>query len=568
MAKNTQINQLKKLLALSSLAVAGAASAQQIPDAGSLLRETERQRPQLPMPAQQAVPQTPIEQAKSDIQITITAFRFIGNLLVTDAELQQVLAGWIGKTADFNDLQQAVDAVAEAYRSRGWFARTQLPAQDISEGIITINILEGKLGTVQIDNQGKTLRISPNFVTNSMTARQKPGDPLDIDALDRSTNILNDTPGLLVTTVLAPGQRDGETDANVKIQEKPLFSGVATFDNTGARSTGENKLAVSTTIDSPFGVGEQFTLNGNKTQGSDYAKLAYAMPIGSDGLRAGVSTSFMRYRLIGDLKSLNALGDAQTYGANVSYPLLRSGTRNLVLSLAVDRKDYYNEANKVASSEKQLHTGILSLSGDMLDGLGAGGLTLASLSLSGGHVDLSGNSTNQAADRSGPQTAGDFLKLGYSLARLQRIMDKLTLWASLNGQVADKNLDSSEKMSLGGPGGVRAYPVLEGTGDDGVITTIELRYNLLPALQVTSFYDYGRIRQSHSANYVGAPTTNSGSLSGYGLGLNYTFAGKFALRAVWARRDGDNPFANPINGLDADGSLDRDRFWLTGTAFF
>ena len=568
MAKNTQINQLKKLLALSSLAVAGAASAQQIPDAGSLLRETERQRPQLPMPAQQAVPQTPIEQAKSDIQITIKAFRFIGNLLVTDAELQQVLAGWIGKTADFNDLQQAVDAVAEAYRSRGWFARTQLPAQDISEGIITINILEGKLGTVQIDNQGKALRISPNFVTNSMTARQKPGDPLDIDALDRSTNILNDTPGLLVTTVLAPGQRDGETDAIVKIQEKPLFSGVATFDNTGARSTGENKLAVSTTIDSPFGVGEQFTLNGNKTQGSDYAKLAYAMPIGSDGLRAGVSTSFMRYRLIGDLKSLNALGDAQTYGANVSYPLLRSGTRNLVLSLAVDRKDYYNEANKVASSEKQLHTGILSLSGDMLDGLGAGGLTLASLSLSGGHVDLSGNSTNQAADRSGPQTAGDFLKLGYSLARLQRIMDKLTLWASLNGQVADKNLDSSEKMSLGGPGGVRAYPVLEGTGDDGVITTIELRYNLLPALQVTSFYDYGRIRQSHSANYVGAPTTNSGSLSGYGLGLNYTFAGKFALRAVWARRDGDNPFANPINGLDADGSLDRDRFWLTGTAFF
>ena len=40
------------------------------------------------------------------------------------------------------------------------------------------------------------------------------------------------------------------------------------------------------------------------------------------------------------------------------------------------------------------------------------------------------------------------------------------------------------------------------------------------------------------------------------------------VRAVWARRISDNPFANPLNGKDQDGSLDKDRFWLTAIKFF
>lgn len=558
----------KSLLSATVLCIlSSSAFAQNVPDAGSLLRENERQQLRT-LPAPQAVPQTPLAKPKGGVVVTIKAFRLVGNRLIGEGALQVVLAPWIGKKADFNDLQQAANAVAEEYRRRGWFARTQLPEQDISEGVITINILEGKLGAVHIDDQGKPLRISKDFVSESITARQKSGDPLNLAYLDRSSSLLNDTPGIAVSTVLAPGKEAGESDVVVKIEDKPLVTATLQADNQGARSTGENKATLNGTLDNPFGMGDQIQLNTNASRGSEYAKLGYSLPVGRDGLRMGISASALQYRLIGDLASLKANGDAQTYGINGLYPLLRSSTRNINFSAAYDRKYYYNEANAVTTSDKTLDALILGLSGDQLDGFGAGGITLWSLNVAGGHVDLSATPSNENADRIGPRTSGSYQKLGYSLARLQRLTNKATFWASLNGQFAGKNLDSSEKMSLGGPSGVRAYPVLEGNGDEGWLATLETRYNIHPEVQVSAFYDHGWIRLSHDANYTGSPLVNTGTLKGAGMSISWGQPGNFSLRATWAHRIGDNPFANPLNGKDQDGSLDKDRFWLTAIKFF
>lgn len=545
------------------------ATAQTVPDAGSLLRETERHLPVLPKAAPQTVPLAPAQQLqKSDLRVTIKGFKFVGNTVLSELVLQTALAPWVGKEAGYDDLQNALNMVAETYRKHGWFARPQLPAQDVTEGIITIHIVEGRLGAIQVDDQGKALRISPEFIRGVMLARQQPGTPINLDDLDRANNLLNDTPGVMANTVLAAGQRDGESDAVVKVEDKPLVSAYVQLDNQGARSTGENKLTANGTLDNPFGIGDQITVNTNGSEGSAYAKLGYSLPVGYDGLRIGASTSAMQYKLIGDLASLKGKGDAQTYGVNASYPLLRSGTRNVNLAASYDHKNYFNEANATTTSDKALDVVILGISGDMLDGFGAGGMTLWSLNLTGGHVDLSACATNVLSDQKGPQTAGNYSKLGYSLSRLQRVTDKGTLWATLYGQAAGKNLDSSEKMSLGGPSGVRAYPVIEGTGDDGWIGTVEARYNVRPELQLSAFYDHGWIKQSHNPDYTGSPQVNTGTLKGAGLGVSWNQAGNFTLKAVWARRIGNNPFANPLNGKDMDGSLDKDRLWLTATKFF
>jgi hemolysin activation/secretion protein len=87
-------------------------------------------------------------------------------------------------------------------------------------------------------------------------------------------------------------------------------------------------------------------------------------------------------------------------------------------------------------------------------------------------------------------------------------------------------------------------------------------------LQVQAFYDHGQIQQSHNPDYVGGPQTNSATFKGAGLGVSWSQAGNFILRAVWAHRIGDNPLPNQINGRDGDGSYDLNRFWLTAIKFF
>jgi hemolysin activation/secretion protein len=561
--------KLIKIIGFLVLTIAGyTALAQTIPDAGSLLREAERQQPRLPTPAPQAVPQAPATPEQSAVRVQVKGFRFSGNTLMTEPELQALLAPWVGKESSFTELQQAINAIAEAYRARGGFARPQLPAQDVSSGIIQINIIEGRLGAVRIDDGGQTLRVDRAMVTDTMTARQKSGDLLSLSALDRSTAILNDTPGVAVATILATGQQPGQTDAVVKVQDKPLFSGTAMLDNQGGRATGSDRLSASLNIDNPRGVGDQIALSGNVSEGNDYLKLAYSLPLGRDGARAGLNTSAMHYKLLGELAVLQAKGDAHTFGLNASYPLLRSGSQNINLAGALDRKNYYNEAASIATSNKQVDVLTLALSGDRIDALGQGGYTLWGINLTSGRLDLSGNATAQNADQIGPQAEGSYHKLGYNIARLQRLSDKTTLWASISGQFANKNLDSSEKLSLGGPSGVRAYPVNEGSGDDGWLATLEVRHNLAPELQASAFYDHGSIKQSHDANYTGAPVVNDATLKGFGVGLSWSQSGNFVIRASLARRVGDNSLASALNGTDGDGSLRLNRFWLSALKFF
>ena len=62
------------------------------------------------------------------------------------------------------------------------------------------------------------------------------------------------------------------------------------------------------------------------------------------------------------------------------------------------------------------------------------------------------------------------------------------LFSATAGQLADKNLDTAEKFYLGGPGGVRAYPQGEATGDQGYRLSGELRL-LVPGLSLDNSWN-------------------------------------------------------------------------------
>ncbi len=543
--------------------------AQPVPDAGSLLRQTEREtappaaRPA--PPATQAAPASAQEQP-GQVRFVVKSFQVQGASLVSQSDVQLALAPWLNRAITFVDLEQAATAVTALYRSRGWFVRPQFPAQDIQEGVVRLDLIEGKLGEVRIDDGGQALRLDPLYVRGLVTARQKQGDALQMDHLARSVNLLNDTPGVVASVSLAPGNATGESDVLVRAQDKPLWSGLAQLDNFGTRSTGNSRASTTVYLDNPSGQGNQGALNALATEGLRYIKLGYSIPWGVDGLRVGVAAAGMQYRLLRDFAALDAKGHARTLGVYGSYPWVRSGNRNVVLNAVLEDRSYHNQANGTQTSQNTSRSALLSLNGDSADNWGQGGFTLWSLSATVGRMDLSGNAVNQAADQAGARTEGGFHKLGFSLARLQRLSPKTMLWVSANGQFAGKNLDSSEKFFLGGPYAVRAYPSLEAQADSGWVSTLELRHNLRPEMQLIAFYDHGRAQVNHDASYAGAPALNRYALSGYGLGLGWNQPGSFNVRATVSHRRGENPAAR--GGLDSDGSKSATRVWLVATKYF
>jgi hemolysin activation/secretion protein len=486
--------------------------------------------------------------------VTLKSIRFVGNTRLTAEQLGPVVQRYLNQPQTFSQLQQAAQDISVAYRDAGWLVRAYLPKQDLGSGELTIQIIEAVFSGVTLEG-ADSARVRFAQIARIFQKQQGSGQPVNVAALDRALLLADDLPGVAVAGSLVAGQQDGETGLSVKLLDEPRAIGDASLDNTGSRSTGSDRLSANLSFNSPLGRGDLLSASATHTQGSDYLRLAATVPVGSDGWRVGANASTLTYHIISpEFAALNSLGDSGGLGLEANYPLVRARTRNLYLSLAVDQKSFHNESNAAVQSDYNSRSTSIGLSGNLFDSLGGGGANSASLTLTEGstalgHLDASENAALE----------GSFSKLRYALSRQQVITADVSLYAALSGQHASQTLDSSEKFTLGGSSGVRAYPSSEGSGSRGQLLNLELRARLPKAVVLTGFYDWGSV-----SNFDTSP---SYSLQGAGLSVNWQSANGINLKAVWAHRLGSNP--NPTaTGKDQDGSLSANRFWLNASLTF
>lgn len=544
------------------------AHAQTPPDSGALLQQIERNKgPALPAKGRAALVPAPAPLDKlSGATVTVGSFYFHGNTLIDSATLAATVASFVQRPLSFKQLQQAAEAVTELYRQRGWIVRAYLPRQEMDGGVVTIEVIEAVFGGARIEGSPPQ-RMPLERILSVVDANQQRGAALNADAIDRALLLVDDFPGVTAGGNLAAGENERETVLVLKLGDEPAYTGDAGVDNTGARSTGSTRLTANLTLNSPFHLGDQLGANLIHADGSDYARLAYGVPVGNRGWRAGANASALAYRLVADeFAALHGKGTSDTAGLEANYPLIRSRLRNLYLALNLDDKRFDNQANLATTSHYAVRTVTAGLSGNLFDNLGGGGANSASFALVRGRLDLDG-SPNQAADAASTGSAGNFFKIRYSASRQQTITDAWSVYALVSGQSANKNLDSSEKFYLGGNYGVRAYPSSEAGGTNGHMLNLELRGRLTGELSLVSFFDYGHVTVNQNNDFAGGAARNSYALKGAGLSLGWISGVRMNMKASWARRIGGNP--NPgANGGDQDGTLHKNRFWLQATLQF
>ncbi len=564
------MNKPAVFLALLMAALPGRILAAQ-PDAGQLLREQQPQRQipqQLPQPEAEKV-RPPL--ADAGVRITVTGFRFSGyEGLATESELQELLADAVGKSLAFSDLQGLAGKVTAHLKGKGWFlARAYLPKQDVTSGVIEISVIQGKHDGSLTIRRDATARLREETIRGMAGQAIRPGQPLNERCLERSVLLMNDLPGVTAKASLAAGATPGTTGIQLDVAEGPLLSGAIFGDNQGNRFTGSWRGSGMLNVNDPFRYGDQLSLLLTGAEGFTQGRAAYAFPLTTTGLKGNLAYTGMRYELIDGLSTLDAEGQGHTVDAGVSYPLLRSRTANVTASLGYEFKSLTDSAADVDIRDKKLHSGTIGLSGDRYDTLLGGGYTTWNAGVTTGTLD------EDIADIAITKTEGAYTRFNLGLARLQRLADRVTVNLSWSAQFALDNLDTSEKFNLGGPYGVRAYPVGEASGDEGHLLNADLRYDLpLPpawgGLQLSGFYDAGYItlhKETWPNSIATATDRNSYWLQGGGMGFAYLYGGIFSLRASWAHTIGDNP-GRSTSDRNADGRSDENRFWLQGMIYY
>jgi hemolysin activation/secretion protein len=527
---------------LSSIAFAAPTA----PDAGTISRELQNQpvldtpKTVVPLRSEKAAP---APSTAGDVKIAIKAVLVTGNTLFTAAELEALVADLAGGEHSLAELNKGAARITAYYRARGYVvARAYLPAQDIKDGIVTINVMEGLVGQVSIKNQS---RISDK-VSSAHMSKVKPGAALQGSQVDRAILLLSDAPGVGgARATLQPGASVGTSDLLIELNPGKAYAANIEADNYGNRYIGENRLGAALALNSPFNVGDQLTVRALGSDGGmTYARLAYQLPLGGDGWKLGAAYSDTTYKLIQEFASLQAHGTATSNSVYVSYPMVRSQATNLSGTLTYEGKELADFTDvPVSSTNKKVQLVNLGFAGNHQDALLGGGVTSLDISMVSGYLDMDANSL--ATDATTAKTKGVFTKLDYTFNRLQRLSDKNTLSFAINGQQADNNLASSEKFSLGGATGVRAYPQGEGSGDQGWISTLELRHAFFGGLQGVVFYDAGGVVINRKP-YTTAPNTRD--ISGAGLGVNMQYkAVQLKTCVSWQTGAGGQAQSEPVS---------------------
>jgi hemolysin activation/secretion protein len=397
--------------------------------------------------------------------------------------------------------------------------------------VLTIAVLEGQLSDIKVSNSS---RLMDAKVQQSFLANIPRNSPPQANGVNRPVLLLGDVPGVgAVDARLSAGAQVGETILNVKAGEAPMAQGRVEGDNFGGLYTGRYRVGGSLNLNSPMGYGERFSARLLASDASLVSgRLAAELPLGSDGLTASAALGRTTYELGDVFKALDAGGRSNTAELGLRYPILRSAQNNVYAQLTYENRDLKDEVRSTRTeTHKSAQVATLGLSGDWRDSLVGGGITQASLGISTGKLKI--DSADAAAlDAVAAKTTGSYSKWVWSLSRQQAIAKGLTVNASLRGQQASKNLDSSEQFSLGGPSGVRAYASGEASGDEGWLGSLELRYGLSEHIAASLFHDVGRV-SVNAKPYLNGENTLKRSGTGFGLQGGY---GSFDLRLIFAWR--------------------------------
>jgi hemolysin activation/secretion protein len=450
--------------------------------------------------------------------------------------------------------------IADHYRRNGYFvAQAYLPAQDIKDRTVTIAVIEGRYGNVTLRNQTKL----SNSLADGLLDGLNRGDPVAIVPLENRLLLLSDIPGVNVKSTLSPGEAVGTSDLLVDVTQGQRVSGSVEADNAGDHYTGENRVGATVNINNLLGRGDVASLRVMTSgSGLTYGRASYQMQFGK--ATAGVAYTALNYHLGEQFEPLHAHGTAEIASLYGSYPLIRSRNTNLYVLGGFDDKTFQDKVDLTSSvTDKKAQVWWLGLHGNHLDNFGGGGASSYSLTQSFGDLDIQ-TPAALAVDQATARTNGNYQKLGYHAARLQRVTEKVSLYGAINGQFASKNLDISEKMSLGGMYGVRAYPVGEAYADEGYIATLEARL-LLPKfsermpgqMHLVGFVDTGSV---HINNNPWTTGDNSRTLSGAGVGLTWADYNNFVVNMYWAQKLGNEvaTYAPDKNG----------RFWIQAVKYF
>lgn len=448
-------------------------------DPGILEKQLRESRPEFKPPPLEVVPDIQVKDSRKiedpgeGPKFFVREIRITGNKLISTEELAPLLDIGDGDEMTLGILNLFANEVTAAYSLQGYFlARSFIPAQEIKNGVVIMQVVEGKLGGIKI--AGNKTIASEQFTERMVSLRDE--EVLNESALERVLLELNSLMGVQVKSVLRPGELPGTTDLVLQVNETRPYTVSLDADNFGSRFTGEIRVGATATVGNLFKLGDQFSFRVvQSNEGQDFFNPSFLFPITNRGTTLKVSFTHSEHNLGKNLAILSSGGSSQIFSLEALHPIYHSRKGRFFVKGGMESKNFTNKQRELKTSDDRLFDVYLGVGGNYTDPYK--GRTFFDAQAKTGFTETdTGGHLNSRTNGQGDVTVVSSHLTRYQNANILHNKIPGYFIMKAGGQFASARVLSPDQTAIGGVGTVRGYPISETSGDHGY--TFSLEYNM------------------------------------------------------------------------------------------
>jgi hemolysin activation/secretion protein len=499
-----------------------------------------------PLLEPQEPPSLPSSTGDTEARVEVRQIIVRGNTVLSPADIDRAMAFFIGRSLTFEELLQIRTAITNLYIEKGYATSGAfLPPQDVADGIIEIQAVEGELEKIEI--QGLT-RLKEAYVRDRIELATHP--PINLRRLESALQLLQFDPLLSrVDAELKAGTSPGRSVLSLSLKEAPPLSVSVQLANEDAPSVGSVRESGILEYTNVLGVGDRFTAEIGFTEGVDSYDIRYAVP-----LNARDGTLALRYQdsnseVIEDPFSvLDIRGKTRAFSVDFRQPLHRTPTNEFALGLSLDfrrsRTFLFEDipfSFSLGPDDGESKVSVLRFSQDWIDRTPRRVLAARS------QFSLGLNAFGATINEDAPD--GRFVSWVGQFQWVQALGEVISI-ARVTTQLTGDSLLPLEQFSVGGIDTVRGYRQNQRVADNGIIGSFEVRVPImrddrLGVLHLAPFFDIGTVWNNDKSLSLPNPKT----LLSIGLGLRWDISSYFSAQLDWGI---------PLNQVDDQGDTLQD----------
>ncbi|MBS3903166.1 MAG: ShlB/FhaC/HecB family hemolysin secretion/activation protein [Anaplasmataceae bacterium] len=498
-----------------------------VPSAGVIEREIEQEYEGKPLELDKEMPSVEVDIPEEKLlmssgeKVFVRSIEVEGNEAVSCDEIKQWIKEFLDLELTIVDIYRICKKIDQNYAAKGYFlSRSYPPPQEIHDGVLTIKILEGKIGGIRIEG-------NKYYSTQFIGRYFEPfcHQALKYDQFLKALLLLNENSDLSAGVLFERGKEVGTADLIVRVSDARPIHLYLNENNYGRKLTTNSQFGGRFDWGNCAFDGDTFSVAevvGFPLEALYFTDVTYTVPLNTKGTSMEFSYLFSRFH-VEELRPLHLKGQSVIATIKATQAMKRTKTLGIDLFSYFDYKQIQNFVLGDRTSFDRLR--VLTVGATLDHYNSSRGRDYLNIRTGVGIPSFLGGMAPVSNQSSRTGGGGRFVLMNLDYDRIQQIYKEWMLYFHTSGQWSPNKLTVPEQIYIGGSNTVRGYPLSAALGDSGYYVNVETRFPL-PILLETPFF-WTKKKWKEALQIVafldtGGTIFNGGSstcITGTGMGL-------------------------------------------------